>query len=203
MKRKNNVFVENLIQSLKNPTRASIFYQLARKPESTATEISSQLGEDVDVIYYHLKLLRKAGLVSKPRIVIKGNYVEKYYSIRNDFKEKFLRSITQLVEKEKALSAEEFRNMVIALFSVVQSILASSIRILKKAKPEIIDKIRKEDSIESKIILCPKERYDQLLSNLREATIGDVLDTFDPITKEYAIAIIAIPKFGENTKQLL
>ncbi len=199
MKRQQEKFVENLIQALKNPTRASIFYQLAKKPESTATEISRNLGENADVVYYHLKLLGKAGLISEPRVVVRGNYLEKYYSLRRDFKDKLLQSIEQLTAKEKELSVEEFREMVITLFTVVQSILTNSIKRLKKADSRIIEKIRKEDSIESKIIFCTKKRYNQMLSTLREASRSTVLETFDPIEKEYVITVIAIPKLGKDS----
>jgi len=200
MREQKENFVENLIDTLKNPTRASIFFQLAKKPESTATEISKNLGEDVDVVYYHLKLLRKAGLISKPRVVIKGNYLEKYYSIRSDFKEKLMRSIEKLVVKEKELSPEEFRKMLIALLTVIQSILASSIKRIEKIDQKIINKMKEEDNIESKIIFCTKERYMQLLSKLREIARGDILDTFNPIEKEYVILIVAIPKLNENQR---
>ena len=128
-------FVDGLIQSLKNPTRASIFYLLARRSESTATEISKDLGVDVDVVYYHLKLLRRAGLVSEPRVVVKRNFVEKFYSIHPNLKEKLLRSMRELAEKEKELSTEEFRKIAIALLSVVQSILAASISCLLYTSP--------------------------------------------------------------------
>lgn len=194
-------FVDDLIQSLKNPTRASIFYLLARRAESTATEISKDLGVDVDVVYYHLKLLRKAGLVSEPRVVVRRNFVEKFYSIRPDLKEKLSRSIRKLAEKEEKLSTEEFRKIALALLSVVQSILTASIRRLKRVDPRVINRIREEDSLESKIILCSKERYEQLLSKLRGAVRGDVLDTFDSIAKDYVIAIIAIPKLREETER--
>ena len=187
-------FVEAIIQSLKNPTRASIFYQLVKKHEATATEIARDLGIDVDVVYYHLKLLRRMKLVSKPRIVVKGNYVEKYYSIRSDFKEKLLESMKLLITREKELGVEEFREMVIALFSVVQSILSGSIRRLREADEGTLSKIRDEDSVESKIIFCNRERYVELLGKLRKITRGGVLDTFDPAKKDYVILVIAIPK---------
>jgi len=196
VKQRKEKFVENLIQTLKNPTRASIFYQLARKPESTATEISKNLGEDVDVVYYHLKLLKEAGLISKPRVVVKENYVEKYYSIVPDFKNRLLQSVKQLSAEEKALAVDEFRELLITLFTVVQSILASSTRMLKKVDARVIREIRDEDNIESKIIFCSKERYVTLLREFREIAKGDVLETFDSTTKEYVIAVVAIPKLS-------
>ncbi|MFX0097901.1 MAG: ArsR/SmtB family transcription factor, partial [Candidatus Hodarchaeota archaeon] len=161
-------FVDNLIQTLRNPTRASIFYRLVQKPESTATEISRDLGEDVDVVYYHLKLLRKAGLISDPRVVAQKTYVEKFYSIRPDFKEKFIQSIGSFKARKKELSSDEFREMQIALLTVIQSIIVSSMKRLKKVDSTAIDKIKDEKKIESKIIFCSKERYDQLLVRLRK-----------------------------------
>jgi DNA-binding transcriptional ArsR family regulator len=198
VKKREEEFTENLVQTLKNPTRASIFYQLALTPESTATEIAKSLGEDVDVVYYHLKLLRKSGLVSKPKIVAQENYLEKYYSIPLDFKERLSRSVKELAARERELKTDEFREMVIALFTVVQSLLASSTRRLEKADARIINKLREEDSIESKIIFCSKERYDQLLEQLREATHTDVLETFDPSAGKHVIVIIALPRLEDN-----
>lgn len=200
MTQQEETFVDNLIQTLRNPTRASIFYRLIQKPESTATEISRDLGEDVDVVYYHLKLLRKAGLISDPRVVAQKTYVEKFYSIRPDFKEKFIQSISSFKAKKKELNSDEFREMQIALLTVIQSIIVSSMRRLKKVDSNVIDKIKDEKIMESKIIFCSKERYDQLLGKLREVAKSSVLEMFDPITKENVIALIAVPKLDENPK---
>lgn len=191
---KKESFVDAIIQSLKNPTRAAIFYQLIRKPELTATDISKSLDLDVDVVYYHLKLLKKIGLISEPRVVVKRNYIEKYYSLRHDFKERLLESINLLVAKEKELDVKEFREMIIALFSVVQSIISSSIKELKRTNIGILDKIREENRIESKIIFCSEEKYNELLNRLRHDVKGEVLESFDPTEKEYTIIIMAIPK---------
>lgn len=198
MKQQQDEFVDNLIQTIKNPTRALIFYQLARKPDSSATEIAKDLGEDVDVVYYHLKLLKKAGLISKPRVVVCGNYVCKYYSLRPGFKEKFQQSLGQYKEKWKELSLDEFREMLIARFTVFQSILASSVRKLEKVDSKTIEKIRDAKNIQSKIIFCSKERYNELLSRLGELAKNKFSETFDPVAKEYVIAIMAIPKLSVN-----
>ena len=187
-----------MIRAVRNSTRASIFYQLARKPESTATEISRNLGEDVDVVYYHLKLLKKAGLVSKPRVVAQKNYVEKYYSLRSDFKEKFLRSVGQIEAKKRKLSADEFREYLLAGLSVIHSILAGSMKMVEKADSKTIENLRDERNIAFKIIFCSEERYKQLLDKLWEIAKNSMFETFDPVTKEHVITIVAIPKLDEN-----
>ncbi|RLE64884.1 MAG: hypothetical protein DRJ38_04650, partial [Thermoprotei archaeon] len=168
--------------------------QLVRKREATATEIAKELNIDVDVVYYHLKILRKSNLLSEPRIVVRGNYIEKYYSIRSDFKEKLLDSIKQLAERERKLSIGEYREIVIALLSVVQSIISGSIRKLKEVDEKIIEDIKARDSIESKIIFCNREKYDELLGKLREITHSSMLDSFDPVEKENVVIIVCIPK---------
>ena len=193
-------FVDDLIQTLRNPTRASIFYYLARKPDSTATEIAKNLGEHVDIVYYHLKLLKKAGLVSKPRVVVCGNYVCKYYSIRPDFKEKFVQSSRQYKARWKELSTDEMREMLIARLTVIQSIIASSIKRLGKIDSKIIERMRDERDIETEIIFCSKARYYDLLKKLKETLKGSVMETFDPIEKEYVLTITAMPKLGEDDK---
>ena len=199
-KQQEETFADSLIRTLRNPIRASIFYRLIQKQESTATEISRDLGEHVDVIYYHLKLLRKAGIISDPRVVPQKTYVEKYYSLRPDFKEKFMQSIGSFKARKKELSSEEFREMQIALLTVIQSIIASSMKRLKKVDSNVIDKMKSEKNIESRIVFCSKERYDQLLGKLREVAKSGVSEMFDPIPKERVIALIAMPKLNENPK---
>ncbi len=188
-------FSEITIQALKNPTRAAIFFQLARKPNSTTTEIAKRLGEDFDVVHYHIKQLRKMKLVSKPKIVVRKNYIEKQYSLRPDFKEELLRSQKQMIEKEKDLCPEDSRDLIIAFFSVVRSILTESTKRLSKAPDFVINKIMKEDLCDARIMFCSEDDYLNLLKNLRKVLTHSIkAKTFDPTEKHYAIAFVAIPK---------
>lgn len=191
---KPQTFHEALITAFKNPTRTAVFYQLLRKPESTATEIAKRLSEDFDVVHYHLKHLRKLKLVQEPKIVVRRNYVEKRYSLRPDFKERLLESLEPLVAEEKALSAKDSRNLIIALLSVVRSIITESVKRLEAASDETVKRIMEKDIAETKIIFCSEESYLQLLEKLRKTLGGYVLESFDPTEKEYTIALVAIPK---------
>jgi len=191
---KTKTFPEALIHALKNPTRAAIFYQLLRRPNSTATEIAKRLGEDFDVVHYHLKQLRKIKLVKEPKIVVKRNYIEKQYSLISDFKERLLESLKPLVAKEKELSPEDSRNLLTALLTVVRSIITESMKRIETTPDDAINRIMSEDIIETKIVFCSKEDYLQLLEKLREVLGEFVLKTFDPVEKQYTIAVIAIPK---------
>ena len=90
--------------------------------------------------------------------------------------------------------------MQIALLTVIQSIIASSMKRLEKVDSNVIDKIKNEKNIESRIVFCSKERYNQLLIKLREVAKSGISEMFDPIPKERVIALIAMPKLNENPK---
>jgi len=188
-------FAEALINALKNPTRAAIFYQLARKPGSTATEIGERLGEDFDVVHYHLKRLRRMNLVSSPKTVVRRNYIEKRYSLVPDFKERFLRACQEIGEREKAISPEDSKNLINAVFSVVRSIITESMKRLERTPDDVVERIMREDTVEIKIVFCSEEDYLKLLGKLREVLTFEVkAKTFEPAEKQYAITLFAIPK---------
>jgi len=188
-------FAEALIDALKNPTRAAIFYQLAKNPGSTATEIAKRLGEDFDVVHYHLKQLKRMNFVSSPKTIVRRNYIEKRYSLVPDFKERFLRSCKEISEKEKDISPEDSRNLVSAVLSVVRSIITESMKRLEKTSDKVVKKIMAEDTVEVKIVFCSEEDYLRLLGKLREILTFNVkAKTFDPDKKQYTITLFAIPK---------
>jgi len=190
---KPKTFPDALIHTLKNPTRAAIFYQLLRKPNSTATEIAKRLGEDFDVVHYHLKQLRKINLIQEPKVIVKRNYVEKQYSIRSDFKERLLESLKQLAVKEKE-SPKDSRNLIAAFLTVIQSIITESTKRLETTSDDVIKNIMEKDIVETKIVFCSEQDYLLLLEKLRDVLGEFVLKTFDPVEKPYTIALIAIPK---------
>jgi len=105
-------YAEAYVRTMKNSTRAAIFDQLYRKSELTATEIAKNLGKDVDVVYYHMKFLKKIGLVSEPRVEVRDNYIEKYYSLAPATKQRFARGESEKVTREIGeMEPEEFRHM--------------------------------------------------------------------------------------------
>jgi len=192
-------FAKALIDALKNPMRAAIFYQLARNPGSTATEIAERLGEDFDVVHYHLKRLRKMNLVSSPKTVVRRNYIEKQYSLVPDFKERFLRSCQEIAEREKEISPEDSKNLINAVFSVVRSIITESMKRIEKTPGKVINRIMDDDTIEIKIVFCSEEDYLKLLRKLREVLTFEVkAKTFDPAEKQYTITLFAIPKLDQD-----
>ncbi len=74
---------EKLLSILSSETRRSILSILSER-EATAEEIADELGKSPQTIYYHLRILRKAGLIDYEEIR-KGHLLQKrYYLKRRD-----------------------------------------------------------------------------------------------------------------------
>jgi DNA-binding transcriptional ArsR family regulator len=190
---------EAYMETMKNATRATIFAQLYRKPELTATEISKILGEDVDVVYYHMKFLRKMGLVSEPRVEVRGNYLEKYYSLTAEAKQSIAGG--ELGTRERKVldktEPEEFRQVLMTAFALIQSLTAGAANQIKRADRDVIANLKKERNITIQFIPCTKERYYELLKNLKEIARapGEVANHGE---LDYIIAFWAMPKLDEE-----
>jgi len=190
---------EAYMETMKNATRATIFAQLYRKPELTATEISKILGEDVDVVYYHMKFLKKMGLVSEPRVEVRGNYLEKYYSLTAEAKQSIAGGELGTHERKvfDKMEPEEFRQMLTTAFALIQSLTAGAANQIKRADRNVIANLKKERNITIQFIPCTKERYYELLKNLKEiARVPcEVANHFE---LDYMIAFWAMPKLDEE-----
>jgi DNA-binding transcriptional ArsR family regulator len=190
---------EAYMETMKNVTRAAIFDQLFRKPELTATEISKILGEDVDVVYYHMKFLKKMGLVSEPRVEVRGNYLEKYYSLTAEAKHSIAGGEVGTHERKvlDKMEPEEFRQVLMTAFALHQSLAAGAAHQIKRADRGVIADLKKKRNITIQFIPCTKERYYELLQNLKEiARAPGEVANHDEL--DYIIAFWAMPKLDEE-----
>lgn len=191
-------YAEAYIKTMRNSTRAAIFDQLYRKPELTATEISKSLGKDVDVVYYHMKFLKKMGLVSEPRVEVRGNYIEKYYSLTPQAKQSLARGESEkLTRKIEEMTPEEFRQVLMTGFALIQSATAGAASQIKRVDRDVIADLKKKRGITVRIIRCTKERYYELLKNLREIA-RPPFEVANQGELDYIIAFWAMPKLDEE-----
>jgi len=190
---------EAYMETMKNATRATIFAQLYRKPELTATEISKILGEDVDVVYYHMKFLRKMGLVSEPRVEVRGNYLEKYYSLTAEAKQSIAGGELGTHERQvlDKMEPEEFRQMLMTAFALIQSLTAGAANQIKRAERDVIANLKKERNITIQFIPCTKGRYYELLKNLKEIARAPC-EVANHCELDHMIAFWAMPKLDEE-----
>jgi DNA-binding transcriptional ArsR family regulator len=187
-------YAEAYVKTMKNSTRAAIFDQLYRKAELTATEIAKNLGKDVDVVYYHMKFLKKLGLVSEPRVEVRDNYIEKYYSLAPEAKQHLARGESENVTlKIEEMEPEEFRQLLTAAFALIQSATAGVASQIRQVDESVITELKKNRSATVQIIRCNKERYYELLKTLTEVgrAPGEVANHGE---LDYMIAFWAMPK---------
>ena len=191
-------YAEAYVRTMKNSTRAAIFDQLYRKSELTATEIAKNLGKDVDVVYYHMKFLKKLGFVSEPRVEVRDNYIEKYYSLAPEAKQNFARGESEKVTREIGeMEPEEFRHMLMAGFALIQSATAGAASQIKQVDESVIAELKKKRSVTIRIIRCNKERYYDLLKTLTEVGRAPT-EVADHGELDYVIAFWAMPKLEEE-----
>lgn len=188
--------VEAYIQTMKNTTRASIVFQLARKSEMTATEISRVLGEDVDVIYYHMKFLRKLGLVSEPRVEVRGNYLEKYYSLSPEMRQSSTEADKSFLKKLKEVNPEEYRKVLLTSFALLKSVVAGSANQIETADENALNSLNKKRNLVVWIIYCTEELYYELLKDVKKFTKVPEEEK-NSGEKTYTIALLAMPKLDE------
>jgi len=185
------------VQTMKNTTRASIVFQLIRKPEMTATEISRKIGEDVDVVYYHMKFLKRVGLVSEPRVEVRGNYLEKYYSLAPEVRKSLGETDRRANKRMEDMNSEEFRQLLLTAFALVKSTVAGSANQIERAKANVIDSLKKNRNFVIRLIYCAKGQYYELLKDLKEyANPSDEIDHSGE--RGYTIALLAMPKLDEE-----
>ena len=190
---------EAYMEAMKNTTRAAIFNQLYKEPELTATEISKILGEDVDVVYYHMKFLRKKGLVSEPRVEVRGNYIEKYYSLTTEAKQSMTgeeRGTTERKALDK-MEPEEFRQVLMTAFALMQSATAGAANQIKRVDRDVIADLKKKGDLTIQIHHCNKERYYELLKNLKEVARAPS-EVTNQGKLDYTIAFWALPKLNKE-----
>jgi DNA-binding transcriptional ArsR family regulator len=191
-------YAEAYVKTMKNSTRAAIFDQLYRKSELTATEIAKNLGKDVDVVYYHMKFLKKLGIVSEPRVEVRDNYIEKYYSLAPEAKQRFARGESEKVTREIGeMEPEEFRQMFMAGFALIQSATAGAASQIKQVDKSVIEELKKKRSITVRIIRCNKERYYKLLKTLTEVGRAPT-EVANHGELDYMIAFWAMPKLDKE-----
>lgn len=195
--KKDEEVADAYVEALKNRTRAMIFFQLWRNPEMTATEISKALDEDVDVVYYHMKSLKTLKIVSEPRVEVRGNYLEKYYSLTPEVRERFADVYERANRKLGEMAPEEYRKVLLTAFAVVKSAVVGSANQIEKADTSVIDKLGKKRNFSIRVFYCTKEQYYEFLDDLRKI-FKSSYEKSDPVKRDYVMAFIAVPKLDEE-----
>lgn len=70
-----------LFKALENPTKLNIIFLLSRHERMTVTQMAEHVRVGKPNLYHFVNQMVKDGLLSKPEVQVKRNYVEKYYRL--------------------------------------------------------------------------------------------------------------------------
>lgn len=185
-------FIETLLETLKHPLRGAILYQLL-KGKTTASQIAQNLGEKPDRIYYHLKILKDNDFVGNPEIVVRKNYIEKYYELDSSFRERLLSSVREIAEREQEMGPEEFRDFMLSFLSIAISILQGYKKRLENIPAEKIQDIKRKNNFEVKPIFFKDDSYQKWLEDVRKVSHGSLINMFTEGAEGNLGLLVALP----------
>ncbi len=103
---------KRLIESFRSQSKLSIIIVLLQNGKMTATQMAKIIGTSRSNMYQSLKEMVEDGILRKPEIKVKKNYVEKYYYPNTELLDDF--SLKQQEELLNKKSPEELRDYLIS-----------------------------------------------------------------------------------------
>ena len=111
--------LEKLFDVMSSQTKSHIIALLALSGKMTVTQISKHIKTSRSNLYQAISDLQEQGFVNPPDIVVRKNYVEKYYSLNDSaFNQK---TAGEMNEEFKKMSPDKLRNLM-ATFLLSQSL---------------------------------------------------------------------------------
>lgn len=98
-----------LIDTYSNQTKMKIIFLLADEAEMTVTQMASHIDVSRSNLYHFVRQMVDDGILTKPSVRPKDNYVEKYYRLNPEFFNTL--EWEHLAQQFTDLSAENFRSL--------------------------------------------------------------------------------------------
>ncbi|MFG1449100.1 MAG: winged helix-turn-helix transcriptional regulator [Thermoplasmataceae archaeon] len=191
---------KRLIESFRNQSKLSILIILLQDGKMTATQMAKIIGTSRSNIYQNLKEMVEDGILKEPEVVVKKNYVEKYYypntKLLDDFSEK------QQMDLMTKKSPDELREYLIS--GINSEILRLKI-IARKIEMKSNDEVRRDfdsqffDQILFTNSWLSRKSYEYMVNRIRE-TFDDFykddkkVKEKDEEEEKYNLILIGIPK---------
>lgn len=131
---------EVLIDTYSNQTKMKIIFLLAENEEMTVTQMSSHIDVSRSNLYHAVKQMVQNGILKEPSVRPKDNYVEKFYSLNQEFFGTI--DWENLAGSFGTLSTEQVRNL---FRSVLMSYAFNLMMLSEKLEytdPETIDNLK-------------------------------------------------------------
>ncbi len=111
--------LEKLFDVMSSQTKSHIIALLALSGKMTVTQISKHIKTSRSNLYQAISDLQEQGFVNPPNIVVRKNYVEKYYSLNDSAFNQT--TAGEMNEEFKKMSPDKLRNLM-ATFLLSQSL---------------------------------------------------------------------------------
>ena len=188
-----------ILNTLQNPTKLGVLFLLMRYPKLTVTQMSKSIGVSKANLYHFVSQMVRDGLLSKPEVAVRGNYVEKYYRLQW----KALASIDPADQKKrvKAMSPEQQREILqsfLASASLVSRLMGEEIHRADKPTLERIHRAFHSELINMSYMVLPDKAYEEAVRKIN-AVVGDIRKGFDKNLpfRGNRIMILGLPQFEE------
>ena len=164
--------LEKLFDVLSSQTKSHIIALLALGGKMTVTQISKHINTSRSNLYQAISDLQEQGFVNPPEIIVRRNYVEKYYSLNDSAFNGS--SAGEMGEEFKKMSPDKLRNLM-ATFLLSQSLN------LKVIAQEII---KASDEDVKKAVGDDANRHLRIsFSTLSDSHYSKAVETLEPFMK--------------------
>jgi len=189
------------LDAMQNPTKLKIIFLLMKHPKLTVTQMSKEIGVSKANLYHFAAKMMKDGLLSEPEVVVKGNYVEKYYTLKWGA----LESINAVERRINSLRPEEQKEVLqtfLVSATFVSRMLADELsRPDKNALAKIHSAYRK-NMINTSYLVLPDEVYAEAVRKLNKV-VKEILGIYErkkELPGQNRIVILGVPQFDGRTE---
>ncbi|MHA2497362.1 MAG: helix-turn-helix domain-containing protein [Candidatus Hodarchaeales archaeon] len=168
---------KTLSELLTEPLRLAITFQILKSGETTAKVIGKNLGKPRNTVYYHLKKLKKAGIIDYREEAIPNRTLsQKVYRISDDF-------LAMKNEQEKSPKARTIPASLILRANLyeVSALIMEAATFLQNITAQQFDKIAQRSAILAETYLLKESEYEEVIERM-----ADVLEMLQNYSKKNA-----------------
>lgn len=190
-----NQQIETLLSAISNRTKLSIITLLVRRKRMTVTQMSKLIGTTRSNLYQTIGDLVSSGIVNEPEVVVRRNYVEKFYTLN----EPVFRELDSERWKNRlqSLTVDQSREIVVSFLlsqSMNLQIMAQEIQMSSEEVSPKIKQLLQSDRIFMSYGRISDATYNRLLEH--EKTLMDIFEKNSDDDGDNTYIILGIPSLS-------
>jgi len=193
----------DLLKTFKNPTKLNILMLLAENDSMTVTQMSKLVSTSRANLYHFVSEMVHDGLLLKPEVKVKGNYVEKYYRLNVEVFSGA--DIEEQHKRNRPLAPEEQREQLQSRYLSLSTYFRMHAEQISKADDATMARISDLKQREKTIIAyltLTNEGYEYALGELKRL-VNTIVERWgskkDSPAGKNKMVLFAFPEVGEKT----